>query len=83
MERMDLTVAEVRGLAALATANTGKPDLLRADSAELRASPFLAQEEITAPAVDPLAPATSLAAASIVSSISSVVLIFYVSLHLM
>ena len=71
---MALTVTEVRGLADAATAKAGKPDLLRVDSVETRESPFLAHSDMIAPAEDRVAPATSLAAAKIESSISRVVL---------
>ena len=47
---------------------------LAADWVDARASPFLAHSDIMAPAEDRVAPATSLAAARIESSISRVVL---------
>jgi hypothetical protein len=79
---MDLTVAEVRGFVSAGMVKTGNPDFRWLIWPELRDSPFLASSEITAPAEELLAPAISFAAASIESSMSSVVLI-WTSSHLM
>jgi hypothetical protein len=79
---MDLTVAEVRGFASAGTVKTGNPDFRWLIWPEVRESPFLARSEITAPAEELLAPAISFAAASIESSMSSVVLMC-ASSHLM
>jgi len=75
LDNIDFTVTEVRGFALAGTENTGKPDLLLAALPEANDRPLRAQSEITAPAEDLLASATSFAAARIVSSISRVVLI--------
>jgi len=71
---MDLTIVEVSGLASDGTEKTGNPDFRRLVLPEVKLRPFRARSEITAPAVEPLAPAISFAAARIESSISSVVL---------
>jgi hypothetical protein len=70
---MDLTVAEVRGFACGGTEKTGKPESFRSVRPSVAASPFRAKAEMTAPAEVLLAPAISLTAARIESSISRVV----------
>ena len=71
---MDLTVADVSGLALAGKEKTGKPDLCWAFRPVLMARPFRARAEMTAPADDFCASAISLAAARTASSMSSVVL---------
>jgi hypothetical protein len=68
-------VLELSGFASFGIENTGNPERFREVLEEVCASPFLAHSEITAPAEDLLAPATSFATARIESSISRVVLI--------